>query len=104
MFVILTGDHPRHKFLVNSFCKIFKEITWIIQKREQIIPEINKDLSIEFQKLEKIHFEKRKKAEDEFFINNVDYNIDNSVKEIIKINQEDLFNGKLNIILDSKKI
>ena len=34
----------------------------------------------------------------------MDYNIDNSVKEIIKINQEDLFNGKLNIILDSKKI
>ena len=56
MFVILTGDHPRHKFLVNSFCKIFKEITWIIQKREQIIPEINKDLSIEYQKLELPNF------------------------------------------------
>jgi hypothetical protein len=85
MFVILTGDHPRHKYLVNSFCKIFKEITWIIQKREQLVPEINNELSIEIQKLEKLHFEKRKNAETEFFINEVKYNIDNSVKEIIKI-------------------
>ncbi len=104
MLFILTGDHPRHRYLVNSFCKIFKDVTWIIQEREPLIPEINKDFNIKIQKLEKLHFEKRKNAEDDFFIKKVNYSIDTTIKKIIKISKKDLYNGKLNKILNLDEI
>ena len=40
MITLITGDHPRHKYLADCFVKTFPKITWIIQKRENFIPNI----------------------------------------------------------------
>ena len=69
MIVLFTGDHLRHKYLVDSFSKVFDDLIWIIEKREKFIPNIDKNFNTEINKLQKTHFEKRLDAENKFFLN-----------------------------------
>ncbi|OUV61451.1 MAG: hypothetical protein CBC88_00270 [Candidatus Pelagibacter sp. TMED128] len=93
MITIITGDHPRHQFLVKSIAENNIIDTWIIQKRENFQTNSyteNNSLS----KLEKIHFDKRDKAEHDFFSSYKKINQKN-IKKIIKIQKEDIENGNL---------
>ena len=67
MIVLFTGDHLRHKYLVDSFSKVFDDLIWIIEKREKFMPNIDKNFNAEINKLQKTHFEKRLDAENKFF-------------------------------------
>ena len=53
MIVLFTGNHLRHNYLVDSFSKVFKEIIWIVEKRENYIPDIDRNFSSEVNKLQK---------------------------------------------------
>ena len=99
MITLITGSHKRHMYLVDCFSKIFKDIVWIIERRENFIPEINKDFNTEIQNLQKLHFEKRENAEVEFFTSKAGELSKNSITKIIEINREDISNGKLKKIL-----
>ena len=99
MITLLTGDHLRHKYLADSFSKIFDDLIWIIEKREKFIPNIDKNFNTEIKKLQKTHFEKRQNAENEFFTSKAGDLSKNQISQIFEINQEDFFNGKLKKIL-----
>ena len=103
MIALITGNHPRHKYLVDSFSKTFKNVVWIIEKREKFIPEIDKNFNSEIQKLQKIHFEKRQDAENEFFTSKAEEHSKNTVSEIFEIEKDDISNGKLKEILGKIK-
>ena len=95
MITLITGSHKRHMYLVDCFSKIFKDIVWIIERRENFIPEIDKNFNTEIQNLQKLHFEKRENAEVEFFTSKAGELSKNSITKIIEINREDISNGKL---------
>ena len=99
MITLFTGDHLRHKHLVDSFSKIFDDLIWIIEKREKFISNIDKNFNTEIKKLQKTHFEKRLDAENEFFTFKAGDLSKNQISQIFEINQEDFFNGKLKKIL-----
>ncbi len=103
MFILLTGNHPRHLYFVKSLSKTYKGITWILEKRESFIPKIDKNYNFEIQKLQKLHFSKREEAENTFFGDeDIAFNSPN-INQIIEITKEDIFNGKLKKILISQK-
>lgn len=103
MFILITGNHPRHIYFVNSFSKIFKNIIWIIQKRESFKPKIDKTFNTELQKLQKLHFDKRELAENNFFMIKDLKNYSKNFYKIFEINKEDIYNGKLKKLLKNFK-
>ena len=102
MLLLITGDHLRHNYLADSFSKVFSDFVWIIEKREDYLPQIDKCFNYEIQKLQKKHFEKRYDAELEFFHKKAGELAKKKAKKIFKIKYEDFSNGKLKKIL--KKI
>tara|TARA_B110000967_G_scaffold209643_1_gene266798 strand:- start:2090 stop:2890 length:801 start_codon:yes stop_codon:yes gene_type:complete len=103
MITLITGDHPRHKYLVDCFVKIFPNVTWIIQKREKFYPTINESFSADIQRLHQIHFQKRQDAEYKFFSKKAGNLSMNKINQIFQINGEDFVNGKLKLILNRIK-
>ena len=99
MIVLFTGDHLRHKYLVDSFSRVFDDLIWIIEKRENYIPKIKKNFNQEITKLHKIHFKKRLDAEIDFFKSSAGELSKSHINQIFEINQKDIYNGKLRKIL-----
>lgn len=99
MITLITGNHKRHMYLVDCFSKIFKDIIWIIERRENFIPEIDKNFNTEIQNLQKLHFEKRQDAEIEFFTSKAGELSKDKISKIFEIDKEDISNGKLKKIL-----
>ena len=64
--ILITGNHPRHFYLADQLSKTNFEFLWIIEMRENHVPEPSKDLKIELQNLYKLHFNKRNKAQKRF--------------------------------------
>ena len=90
MFILLTGNHPRHLYFVKSLSKTYKDITWIHEKREPFKPKIDKNYNFEIQKLQKLHFNKREEAENTFFGDNeIVFNSPN-INQIIEITKDDI--------------
>lgn len=69
------------------------------RKRENFIPSIDKKFNLEIQKLQKIHFEKRFKAENTFFSQMAGNLILNKANKIYEVISNDIYNGKLLKIL-----
>lgn len=65
--VIITGDHPRHKYLVSCLAKTGLVSAWIKETRESFLPEPPDHLSAELSDLFRRHFALRDTAEQEFF-------------------------------------
>ena len=105
MITLLTGDHLRHKYLVDSFSKIFDDLIWIIQKREKFIPNIDKNFNTEIKKLQKTHFEKRQDAENEFFTSKAGDLSKNQISQIFELYKcwhHRIFSGQPRSILLSR--
>jgi hypothetical protein len=64
---IITGDHPRHRYLVEKFAQIEAEILWIRETREPHLPTPPPNLPAEQNFLFKKHFIERKQVELDFF-------------------------------------
>ena len=97
--ILITGNHPRHFYLADQLSKTNFEFLWIIEMRENHVPEPSKDLKIELQNLYKLHFNKRNKAEYKFFTHKSGELANKKFNQIIKINQDDISNGKLEVII-----
>ena len=97
MIKLITGDHPRHLFFAKAIAENNIIDTWIIQSRENFKTNTYES-NTKLTELEKLHFEKREIAENLFF-KNFDKIKEKNIKNIIKINKEDLKNGNLIKIL-----
>lgn len=61
------GNHPRHLYYFNKINEIFPISGAIIEEREELLPQIPKDLESVDEINFKNHFEKRQKAEIKYF-------------------------------------
>lgn len=91
---LITGNSPRHKYLVDKFLEVDCEITWVIEDDEKKIPY--KDTSDQtLSKLFDLHFEKRENAENEFFSKNAGSKSKSLINKILEIKPKDLSSSKI---------
>ena len=91
---IITGDHYRHLYLVDKISKLDLDISWIIQKRENI-KQTSIHSSKNVSRLLKVHFEKREKAELNFFSKTAGHEAKLNINKIKFIKEDDITNGNL---------
>ena len=65
--LLLTGNHPRHLYLADTFLRSGLEVEWVIEKRESIMPQPEKELPFNIKRLFNHHFNKRAEVEGLFF-------------------------------------
>lgn len=65
--VLITGDHPRHRFFVNELAKSGCVTGWIKEVREEFVPQPPDGLSRVLTDLYRKHFLLRQESEDLFF-------------------------------------
>ena len=73
--ILISGDHPRHKYFVKSLITTGLVVGLILEKRENFIPVAPKNISKKLSTLFDHHFLLRDKVESEFFQINQDINI-----------------------------
>lgn len=65
--VAITGNHPRHAYLVNALNEAGILSGWIKQERAAFVPQSPKGLSSHLTQLFDLHFARREQAEARFF-------------------------------------
>lgn len=65
--VVITGDHPRHKYLANQLAEAGILSGWIIETRKPFMPVAPAGLSDNLTRLFNLHFKRREEAEERFF-------------------------------------
>jgi len=65
--VLITGNHPRHAYLVRQLVAEGLVTGWVREIRESFIPTPPRDICSSLQSLFVKHFDKRESAEHEFF-------------------------------------
>lgn len=65
--ILITGDHPRHRFFVKNLIETGLVSGWIREKREDFIQRSPKCLSRDLKNLYKYHFSSRAEVEEDFF-------------------------------------
>ena len=80
MLGLITGDHPRHKYLANKLINEGIVQYWVIETRESFIPDSSGINNAEIKKLFDLHFHKRDEAEDYWFKNKP-----NSESDVLKL-------------------
>jgi methionyl-tRNA formyltransferase len=64
---LITGDHPRHKYLACKLYETGKISGWIIERREEFYPIASEELSKDLKKLFTHHFKEREHIENAIF-------------------------------------
>ncbi len=65
--VAITGDHPRHTYLVSCLKNAGLLSGWVRETRESFVPKAPNDLNARLTELYNLHFERREEAEQRFF-------------------------------------
>lgn len=65
--VAITGDHPRHVFLVQQLARAGLLAGWIVERREPHVPAPGGDVPVALHDLFKLHFQRREAAEHRAF-------------------------------------
>ena len=100
--LLITGNHPRHFYLIKKFQKTSFDLSLIIEKRkDKFMPLIKKSYKSNIRKLYKLHFNKRNIAEKKFF-GNSELNKKN-INFLSYVNRRDFKNGKLKKIISKDK-
>ena len=89
--VFITGDHLRHRYISQSLCDNSFEIFRVFQKREDFMPQPPGDIDKNLKAIYQNHFNKRQKAEWDFFNKAKDF----TGSKYIFIDSQDFNNGKL---------
>ena len=95
--IFISGNHHRHYFVANQMSKLFDQVIWIKEKREKFIPNVSKNINNKLKKLSKLHFLKRKTAEEKHFKDKNNYKYKNIKKKLI-INRKDFKKKIFNIL------
>ncbi|ABL68207.1 formyl transferase [Paracoccus denitrificans] len=64
---IITGDHPRHRYLADRLAEAGILTGWIIEQRKPFVPEVPAGLPDDLGRLFALHFRRREEAEERFF-------------------------------------
>ena len=67
MLGLITGDHPRHKYLANKLINLNLVKFWVIETRESFIPDSKNIENLDIRNLYDLHFAKREEAEQFWF-------------------------------------
>lgn len=67
MIVAITGDHPRHHYVLRQLARTGLVTGWIAEAREAHVPQPEESLSAELKSLFRLHFDRRAAAEHRFF-------------------------------------
>ncbi len=99
--VLITGDHPRHRFFVNELATTGLVTGWIKEIREEFVPEPPGGLSKALSDLYRKHFLLRQESEDLFFGSNQQIQIPTIDVQRQTLNSSDTVNflKKLNVKL-----
>ena len=65
--VAITGDHPRHRYLVGQLAQAGLLSGWVVEARKAFVPTAPAGLSDHLAKLFDLHFARREDAEARFF-------------------------------------
>lgn len=65
--VLITGNHPRHQYLVQQLAKTGLVIGWVQEVRENFVPQSSAALAEDLAALFRLHFMRREAAEAAFF-------------------------------------
>ena len=60
---LITGDHPRHKYFAQKLIATGKVCSWVMEKREEFVPQPPTDLSDSLKALFDHHFNERDRIE-----------------------------------------
>ena len=74
--LLITGDHPRHRFLATTLNKTGHVKGWIRETREQFLPPCPTDIRADLRSLFTHHFAQRKRIEEECFADNLEGKIE----------------------------
>ena len=86
--VLITGDHPRHRYLADRVMASGIPTVWIVEQREKFVPEPPAHLSANISRLFLKHFDLRDQCEQHFF-----GHVDNLANVSLQIQVEEL-NGE----------
>ncbi len=67
MLGLITGDHPRHKYLANKLINLNLVKFWVIETRESFIPDSKNIENSDIRNLYDLHFTKREESEQFWF-------------------------------------
>jgi folate-dependent phosphoribosylglycinamide formyltransferase PurN len=65
--IVITGDHPRHKYLATQLAEAGLLSGWIIEQRKPFMPTAPAGLSDNLARLYNLHFKRREESEERFF-------------------------------------
>lgn len=64
---LITGNHPRHKHFANKLISTGKVCSWVIEEREEFVPQPPANITEDLKALFKHHFNERERVEKEVF-------------------------------------
>ena len=86
---LITGSHPRHKHFAAKLISTGKVCSWVIEKREEFVPQPSVNLTKDLKTLFEHHFNERERVEKEVFGASVE--VENQAKiPVYKVNLKDL--------------
>ena len=86
---LITGNHPRHKHFATGLISTGKVCSWVIEEREEFVPQPPKDIAEDLKSLFEHHFNERERIEREIFGASVE--ADNEVSiPILKVSLKEL--------------
>ena len=86
---LITGNHPRHKYFAKALISTGKVCSWIIEEREEFVPQPPSNIDDSLKTLFKHHFSEREKVEKEVF--GISVEAENEVQiPIYKVSLNDL--------------
>lgn len=64
---LITGSHPRHKYFATKLILTGKISSWVIEEREEFVPQPPVNISEDLKSLFRRHFSERERVEMEVF-------------------------------------
>ena len=64
---LITGNHPRHKHFATKLISTGKVCSWVIENREEFVPQPSANLTEDLKTLFEHHFNERERVEKEVF-------------------------------------
>ena len=86
---LITGNHPRHKHFATALISTGKVCSWIIQEREEFVPQPPNNITENLKTLFEHHFTERERVEKEVFGASVEAEFEVQIP-IYKVNLKDL--------------
>lgn len=86
---LITGNHPRHKYFATELILTGKICSWVIEEREEFVPQPPTNIGEDLKSLFEHHFNERERIEQEVFGNSLEAEHEVSIP-IYRVSLKDL--------------